>query len=98
MRGSVVKKGNRYYVVVNVPTADGIRRQKWHAAGSTRKEAERALVDIVGRLHRGVYVNPTRVTVGEFFYVQWLPAVRADIKLRRMSCTRRSRAATSAHG
>jgi integrase len=81
MRGSIVKRGARFYVVVDAPGAeDGERKQKWIPAGKTRDEADRALVDIVGRMHRGIFVDPNRVTLGGYLTEQWLPAIAADIK------------------
>ena len=45
MRGSVVKRGNGYSVVVELDR-DPItnkRRQKWHSGYRTKREAERAM-------------------------------------------------------
>ena len=44
MRGSVIKRGNSWSVVVEVgrnPTT-GTRIRKWHSGYRTKKEAERA--------------------------------------------------------
>ncbi len=43
MRGHIARKGNRYYVVVDVPRdpASGKRRQQWHGSWTTKKAAER---------------------------------------------------------
>ncbi|HEX6578675.1 MAG TPA: Arm DNA-binding domain-containing protein [Jiangellaceae bacterium] len=56
MRGSVVKRGNGYSVVVELDRdpATGKRRQKWHSGYRTRRDAERALSEIVAALHAGV--------------------------------------------
>ena len=68
MRGSVVKKGDRYYVKIELDPdpATGKRQQKWHSGFRTKKEAERARVDLLSKLDRGEYVAPSQQTVGEF--------------------------------
>jgi integrase len=82
MRGHIARKGQRYWVVVDIGLnhATGRRRQKWHGSWPTRKAAEQALPAIVGRLHDGVYVEPNRVTVRTFLREEWLPAIRSSLK------------------
>lgn len=79
MRGSIVKKGARYYVVVDA-FEDGKRKRKWHAAGATKREAEDMLHEVVGRVRRGVHVAPTKVRLGEYLTGHWVPAARATLK------------------
>ena len=50
MRGSVVRRGDGYTVVVELDR-DPItnkRRQKWHSGYRTKRDAERALSELVG--------------------------------------------------
>ncbi len=74
MRGHIAKKGNRYYAVIyeGIDPATGKGRHRWHAAGSTRKEAERLLADLVKRHHDGDYRPPEKITLGEYLE-RWLP-------------------------
>jgi integrase len=76
VRGHVAKKGKRYYPVVDVgrDPETGKRRQKWHPGHRTKKAAETALTDILGRLGRGEYVEPSRETVAAFLE-EWLAAL-----------------------
>ena len=55
MRGHVARKGNRYYAVVyeGFDPTTGQERHRWHAAGVTRKDAEKLLGDLVKRMHDG---------------------------------------------
>jgi integrase len=81
VNGSVVKKGGRWYVKIELdpdPTT-GRRRQKWHSGFPTRREAERARIDLLSRRDRGVYVEPSRQTVGEYLS-EWLQAIRPTIR------------------
>ncbi len=77
MRGSVVKKGGSYYVKVELEPdpATGRRRQKWHSGYRTKREAERARVDLLSKLDRGEYVEPSHQSLGEFLE-EWLCAIR----------------------
>jgi integrase len=74
-----VKKADRYYVVVD-RYENGKRKRKWHPAGRTRREADDKLIEILGAIKRGVYVDPSRTTVTDYLEQTWLPAIRATIK------------------
>ena len=80
MRGHIAKKGNRYYAVIyeGVDPATGKERHRWHAAGSTRKEAERVLADLVKRVHDGDYRSPEKITLGDYLQ-RWLPTQRQPL-------------------
>lgn len=81
MRGSVVKKGDRYYVKIELDPdpATGRRRQKWHSGYRTKREAERARVDLLSRFDRGEYVEPSLQTFGEFLE-EWLRAIEPTLR------------------
>lgn len=82
MRGSIIKRGNSWSVVVEVgrDPITGRRVRKWHSGFSTKKDAERARVDLLSRLDQGGYVPPSKATFGEFLLSEWLPAKRATVK------------------
>jgi len=75
MRGHIAKKGNRYYAVVYEGTdpATGKQRHRWYQGGSTRREAERTLTEIVKRIHDGDYRAPEKITLGDYLVHRWLP-------------------------
>jgi integrase len=81
VRGSVVKRGVSYSVVVDLDRdpQTGKRRQKWHSGFRTKREAERALAEMVDAVNRGTYVAKTRQTVGEFV-VEWLAAIEPTVR------------------
>lgn len=69
MKGTVIKRGATWSVVVDAGTdPNGKRLRKWHSGFATKREAEQARVEILGRLAQGVYVSPSKVTVAD-----WLP-------------------------
>jgi integrase len=81
MRGSVVKRGNIYSIVVELDR-DPItnkRRQKWHSGFRTKRDAERALTEIVAAVHAGTYSEPTKQTFSEFVR-EWLIAIKPTIR------------------
>ncbi len=68
----------RRHLLVDTETTTGKERHRWHAAGSTRKEAERVLTDLVKRHHDGDYRPPERITLGEYLE-RWLPTQRQPL-------------------
>jgi hypothetical protein len=55
VRGSIIRRGKSYSVVVDLgrDPETGRRRQKWHSGYRTKREAEVALADLVGSVNRG---------------------------------------------
>jgi integrase len=81
MRGTVLKRGNTWSVVLDVGRGtDGRRIRKWHSGFRTKREAERARVELLSRLDHGAYVSPSKVTVAQFLVDEWLPAKQATVK------------------
>lgn len=81
MRGSVVKRGTGYSVVVELERdpVTGKRRQKWHSGYPTKRAAERALADLVAALHGGTYIEPTKQTLGAYLD-EWLAAIEPTVR------------------
>ncbi len=71
----------KWYVVVDIGRhANGRRRQKWHGAYPTRREAEDARARIVADLYDGSHIEPSSMTVDEYLLRKWLPQVRTRVK------------------
>jgi integrase len=81
MRGTIIKRGNSWAVVVEVgrDPSTGKRVRKWHSGYRTKRDAERARTELLSRLDHGTYVSPDRRTVGGFLEDDWLPAVKARL-------------------
>jgi len=81
VRGSVVKRGDRYSVVVELDRdpVSGRRRQKWHSGYRTKRDDERAMSEMVAALHAGTYLEPTKQTLEEFTK-DWLAAIEPTIR------------------
>lgn len=81
MRGSVVRRGKSYYVKIELDPdpITGKRRQKWHSGFRTRRDAERARIDLLSKFDRGEYVEPTHQNLGEFL-IEWLRTVEPTLR------------------
>lgn len=81
MRGHVRKQGSAWYVVVDLPRdpVTGKRKQKWHSGFRTKRDADKALTEILSRLDQGTYVEPTKQNVSEFL-AEWLAAIKPTIR------------------
>src|SRR5256885_2314803 len=80
MRGHVRKRGNKWAVVVDIGIDEsGRRQQKWHSGYNTRKDADAALTEIVGKLRAGTYVEPTRQSTAQYLR-EWLPAIKCTVR------------------
>jgi hypothetical protein len=67
MRGHVRKRGNKWAVVYDEGRDEnGKRIQRWQSGNKTRRDAERGLTEILGRLEQGSYAQPSSKTVADF--------------------------------
>ena len=91
MRGSVLKRGGSWYVKIELDPdpATGQRRQKWLSGFRTRRDAERARVDVLSKIDRGEYVETTSQTVAEFF-TDWLAAIEPTVRATTFDSYRRN--------
>lgn len=81
MRGSVIKRGTRWCVVVDLgrDPVTGKRIRNWHSGFESKKAAERARTEILSRLDKGTYVEPSRRTLTGFLLDEWLPATKGRL-------------------
>jgi integrase len=81
MRGHVVRGGKSWAVVIELSRdpETGKRRQRWHSGFRTRKEAERARVDLLSKIDSNTYVEQHRQTLGQFLE-DWFPAIAPTIR------------------
>ncbi len=81
MRGSVIRRGTKYSVVLDLgrDPQTNRRRQRWHAGYRTKKEASAALADLIGSVNHGAYVERSRQTVAAFAE-EWLAAIAPTVR------------------
>ena len=83
MRGTVFKRKGRQTWSVGVELergADGKRKREWHHGYRTRKDAERALTELMGRIDRSEHVSPSKQTVERFLVGEWLPGIKTTVR------------------
>ena len=74
MTGHIRRRAKKWAIVVELGrTAAGKRQQRWHSGYHRRKDAERDLPRILREMQTGTYVDPTKLTVGEYLE-HWLDA------------------------
>src|SRR5262245_15368072 len=83
MSGGTIKKDARrgkWYFVVDLPSADGSRKQARRRGFTTKKAAQDALDELRGAVATGTYVDPTTITLGEYLTDLWLPSLPGKVR------------------
>ena len=74
MKGHIRKRSKDSWTIVIDTGRDlttGKRCQKWHTVRGTKREAQKQLREILTSLDKGIYIEPTNITLGEWLY-KWL--------------------------
>jgi integrase len=74
MKGHIRQRSKgSWAIVIDVgrDSQTGNRKQQWHTVHGTKKDAERALRELLHSLERGVCIRPQRLTLAEYLH-QWL--------------------------
>jgi len=80
MRGHTYKRGSSWTVVYDEQPDDGKRRQRSKGGFATKRDADRFLRDMLGRIDSGSYAAPSKLTVADFLEREWLPAVEGTLR------------------
>ena len=82
MRGTVQKKGKKWYAVIydGVNPATGNYRRRWVQAGTRRGDAEKLLAELVKRAHRGETVVSEKLTLAEYLMERGLTIQAARVR------------------
>jgi integrase len=81
MKGSIIRRGRKWSVVIDLGRDEtGKRIRRWHSGFPTRREAEAARIEILSKLQRGSYTEPSKATVAHFLTQQWLPAKKPTLE------------------
>jgi len=74
-------KNNRWYVLVDVPAGpDGKRRRRGVGGFKTKREAKAAEAEALRRIRDGMFVEPSRLTVGAYLTEMWLPSMASQVR------------------
>jgi hypothetical protein len=79
LKGSVIKRGRRWYATVDLERVNGKRKQKRILLDPviTKKKAEAELARILTELNSGEFVAPSNLTVTKLLTEHWLPHAKA---------------------
>lgn len=79
MRGHIIKRGNKYSIVVDIGRDHKNRRkQKWFSGYERKKDAENDLPRILNEIRKG-YTEPENMTLEEYFD-QWLNRKKRNVQ------------------
>jgi len=83
MEGKVLKRGKSYSIIYDIgrDPVTGKRKQKWETVKGTKRDADRVLRERLRSIEMGTYVQPTKITVGEYL-VQWLENYQPNLSPR----------------
>lgn len=89
MEGHVIKRGKNYSIVYDIgrDPMTGKRKQKWETVKGTKRDADRVLRERLRNIEMGTYVQPTKITVGEYLK-QWIENYQSNLSPRSFSGTR----------
>ncbi|MCX7710713.1 MAG: site-specific integrase, partial [Clostridia bacterium] len=72
MKGSLKKRGDNWYAIVDIRDSSGNRKQKWINTKCEKKpDAEKALREILQKIDNNSFINPEKITFIEFLR-DWL--------------------------
>jgi integrase len=78
---SISRKNKRWYVQIDVPAGpDGKRRRRGVGGFKTKREAKAAEAEALRRIRDGVFVEPSRLTVGAYLTEVWLPSMASQVR------------------
>ncbi len=90
MRGRVWRRGSRWVAIIELGRDEARNRKRiWKGGFATKREARDWLTEQEGRLAQGTYVEPSRLTVGEYL-LQWLEGAKARVRLSTWDSYRRN--------
>src|SRR5215831_10397161 len=83
MKGHIRERSlGHWAIVVDVrDPATGRRRRKWHTFAGTKSRAQIECARIISDLHGGLYIEPSKITVGQFLD-RWLEHVKPLVSPR----------------
>ena len=70
-RGSIIKRGSRYSIIVNLQDSSGNRSRKWESGFTTKRQAENRLGELLSQIENGLNIKASNTTFGKFLN-EWL--------------------------
>ena len=70
-KGSIIKRGNRYSIIVNLQDSSGNRERKWESGFTTKRQAEKRLGELLTQIETGLNIEASHTAFGQFLN-EWL--------------------------
>ena len=70
-RGSIIKRGSCYSIIVNSQDNSGTRTRKWESGFTTKRQAENRLGELLTQIETGLNVQASHTAFGQFLN-EWL--------------------------
>ena len=70
-KGSIIKRGNRYSIIVNLQDRSRNRERKWESGFTTKRQAEKRLGELLTQIETGLNVEASHTAFGQFLN-EWL--------------------------
>jgi len=83
MRGSILRRGKSWAIILDEQDASGRRRRRWHSHKGTRKSAEAECARLITELRSGVAVDPSRETLAAFLD-RWIEHMKGQVSPRSL--------------
>lgn len=82
MNGWIEQRRGAYYAVIDfgVDPLTMKRNRQWQKAGTTKRDAQRLLAELLDAHETNTYLEPDRISVGDYLTVEWLPSIRNEIR------------------
>jgi integrase len=81
MRGTVQKKGKRWYAVVyDGLDEEGKQKRRWVPGGDRKVDAERVLEQLIHRKYQGEPAITYKGTLGEYLTERWQPVQKSRVR------------------
>jgi hypothetical protein len=80
MKGHIRERSPGHWAIV-IELRDpesGKRRRKWHSFHGTKRQAQDECARLISELNGGLYIEPARITVGQFLD-RWLDHIKAVV-------------------
>jgi integrase len=79
-RGHVYKRGDSWTFILDTSLPGQRRRQKSKGGYRTKRDALTALNEAQSTIQRGIYVEPSKLSVKTFLVDHWLPAIESGLR------------------
>ena len=92
MNGWIEQRRGAYYAVIDfgVDTLTGNRARKWQKAGTTKRDAQRVLAELLEAHETNTHLEPDQITVGTYLTGEWLPSIRSELRHSTFDSYRRN--------